>query len=100
MNPNYDECLILDVKSNVKQYFTLYANRKNLQSSANSEELIKEDDCLIAYSDKSQKEIVDHRNKLVSSGYYRPTELYIRIIPNFLFNKKIPEDVLIIKDFN
>ena len=99
MNPNYAECLILDIKSNIKKYYTLYAKRKNLPVQE-SDEIIDEDDCLIAYSDKSQKEIVDHRNSLVKAGYYKPTELYVRVIPNFMYNKKIPEDVMIIKDFN
>ena len=99
MNPVYDECLVLNIKSTIKNYYTLYARRKNLKQY-NSENGPSEDDCLIAYSDKSQAEIVDHRNKLVKSGYYKPTELYIRVVPNFLYNKKIPEDNIIIRDFN
>ena len=97
MNPSHDECLILDIKNDVKYYYTLYAKRKNLKAG---ESEIKEDDCLVAYSDVSEAEIVAHRDKLIMGGYYKSFVLYTRNIPNFLYNKKIPEDVIYLKDFN
>jgi len=84
MNPTYDEVLMIDTDDNKKQYFTLYARRKNIVMD--SLEII-EDDCMVAYSDKSNEEIILHRSKLIKSGYYKPHELYVRIIPNLTYRK-------------
>lgn len=84
INPTYDEVLVIDPEEYKKYYYTLYAKRFDIQIDDVD---ILEDDCMIAYSNESQEEIVKHRNKLIEDGYYKPTELYVRVIPNFCYRQ-------------
>ena len=82
MNPTYDECLVIDIEKKVPMYYTLYAKRRDIKVN---DVTLAEDDCLIAYSDFSKEEIVAHRSKLINGGYYKPIELYMRVLPNFSY---------------
>lgn len=84
INPNYDDVLVIDTDDNAKRYYVLIANRKDVNVD---NDMVLEDDCMIAYSNSSMDEIVNHRNKLIKSGYYKPTEVYIRELPNYRYRK-------------
>lgn len=85
MNPIYDDALVLNLDKNISMYYTLYAKRRNVSVN---DVILDEDDCLIAYSDVSKDEIVQHRSKLIAGGYYKPIELYLRNIPNFNYKRQ------------
>lgn len=87
INPNYDEVIILDIDNNVPVYFALFALRRNITISDID---VLEDDCMIAYSNTSMDEIINHRCKLVNDGYHKATELYIRKVPNYTYKKPKP----------
>lgn len=84
INPNYDDYLFVDFDERKATYYLLFAKRRDIYID---EKLIVEDDCLIAYSDKSKEELAAHRSKLITSGYYKPTDLYIRPIKNLQCKK-------------
>jgi len=86
INPMYTEFLVINFDQKISKFHTLYHKLHNIPTGNMNDDIIQEDDCLIAYSDKPS-EIAQYRNKLISEGLYKPIELYIKTINNLKYYK-------------
>ena len=87
INPMYTEFLIINFDNKTPNFYTLYHIQRNIPTGIGNDEIVPEDNCLIAYSDK-EKEVISYRNELIKDGYYKPTELYTKTIPNLKCYRK------------